>query len=524
MKFLSLSFVLLLSTGISATHAAASNPVQPKSISGTGGIVTRNFTGIWDQPLNESQGTVIQLVGNGAGGLDAVVYWFIYDDNATPYWYVGQGPVSGNTINLEIYEVTGPTFLSPSNPDDRNLNVWGTGEIVFDDCNNGLFNAQRSISGTGGFQIPIQKLASVANTSCSGGVSDGVNPGDGLVDIRSFFQPSSAAPGASGKAEYEISGGRVDFKVEIEDLPVGNYTVRVGGEDQGIIEVSTTTQGSQGEIEYRSPVEPGKVLLTFDPRNQPIDILNASSQLVLSQTFPNQNSTGGGNPGLPGGDDLEIELPLANTGVYPQGDAEAKFEQRPDRTEFSVELEDIPVGNYPLFVGGAQKAVISVASLPGGTEGEIEFRNPVEAGKVLLDFDPRGQLIEVFEGSTLLFSSDFTNIGPGNPPTGTGQFEVTFALVNSGVDPAARGEVKYESQGSEQDLDVEIEDLSQDGSYQLEINGSVIGSILVDDGEGELKFSDPQDGDDLPLTFDPFNASYRVIRDGTVYFTLTTSG
>jgi hypothetical protein len=43
----------------------------------------------------------------------------------------------------------------------------------------------------------------------------------------------------------------------------------------------------------------------------------------------------------------------------------------------------------------------------GSIEGELEFRNPVEPGKILLDFDPRGQAIEVLDGSTVILEMSF---------------------------------------------------------------------------------------------------------------------
>jgi hypothetical protein len=43
-----------------------------------------------------------------------------------------------------------------------------------------------------------------------------------------------------------------------------------------------------------------------------------------------------------------------------------------------------------------------------GTErGEVEFRNPVEPGKILLDFDPRGQQIDVLDGATVILETLF---------------------------------------------------------------------------------------------------------------------
>ena len=98
------------------------------------------------------------------------------------------------------------------------------------------------------------------------------------------------------------------------------------------------------------------------------------------------------------------------------GSGHADFEERADRTEFSVEVEDLADGNYRIIVGGSDRGPLivnmgigetefrspveagqMVGTIPvtmrqdGSIEGELEFRNLVEPGKILLDFDPRGQ-------------------------------------------------------------------------------------------------------------------------------------
>jgi len=84
------------------------------------------------------------------------------------------------------------------------------------------------------------------------------------------------------------------------------------------------------------------------------------------------------------------------------------MEPREDRTDFSVEIEDVPVGDYPLRVGGQMVGTIPVTMHQDGSiEGELEFRNPVEPGKILLDFDPRGQDIEVSDGSSVILETSF---------------------------------------------------------------------------------------------------------------------
>ena len=517
-----------------AVHAATvpdpgeKNGVE--SISGTGGIATRAFTGVWSQSSDANESTVIQMVSDGNGGLNAIVYWFGFDNYSMPFWYFAEGPVTDNHAELTIYAAGVSIILPTAKTNDGNLmvsgkeaishrgglQVWGTGTIEFENCGEGTLSGTRSISGTGGFKFGIEKVFDVADLACTGGTSDAVNSSDNPVDIRSFFAATTAGAGSSGKAEFEISGGRTNFEVEIEDLPEGNYELIVDGVNQGRIKVkSLPTGGTKGELEFRSPVESGKVLLTFDPRDKLIDVTDSTSTIVLTQIFPLETPIDDG--GLPGGDEQEIDIEMTNAGIYPAGDAKAEFEQRPDRTEFSVEVEDIPVGEYELWVGKVLRGTITVVSVLGGTEGEIEFRNPVEPGKSLLDFDPRDQLIEVMEFNTLLFSTDFVpgaggggddsggdDNGGGGDDNGSGDdggsiIELSYQLVNTGVDADASGELDYHEQGSETSTEVEVEDLSTDGNYEVYFNDALKGTIVVELGKGKWKFKKPQDGDTDPF-------------------------
>lgn len=105
--------------------------------------------------------------------------------------------------------------------------------------------------------------------------------------------------------------------------------------------------------------------------------------------------------------DSETEVIFASTGADADASGSARLRTRPDRTEFNVEVEDLNVGSYNLLVGGALVSSIQVATVAGGTEGEVEFRNPVEPGKILLNFDPRGKLIQVTQGSTVFLQVTF---------------------------------------------------------------------------------------------------------------------
>ena len=162
-------------------------------------------------------------------------------------------------------------------------------------------------------------------------------------------------------------------------------------------------------------------MLTFDPRGEQIEVHDGQGAVLTSgdSVFDGGDDNGGDdnggddNGGDNGGVDIDfgtvdIEVELTNTGVFPDASGDAKLEPRTDRTDFSVEIEDVPVGSYGLRIGGETVGAIEVVMLQDGSvEGELEFRNPVEPGKILLDFDPRGKQIDVLDGSTLVLETLF---------------------------------------------------------------------------------------------------------------------
>ena len=60
-------------------------------------VVTSSFTGLWDQKPHESQGIDLQIVHQDDGSRMAVAFWFTYGDDRESRWFLGQGPVMGNS-------------------------------------------------------------------------------------------------------------------------------------------------------------------------------------------------------------------------------------------------------------------------------------------------------------------------------------------------------------------------------------------------------------------------------------------
>ncbi|MBT8048063.1 MAG: hypothetical protein KJO92_06595 [Gammaproteobacteria bacterium] len=385
-------------------------------------IVTRNFTGLWDQTEHESQGINLQIIHQASGEKVAVVYWFTYDDNDESAWFLGVGGINGNRIEMILSEGREIEFLESNKPGNDRVVEVGTMTIEFSSCYDGMVEFETDIAAVGGGSFPIERFTDIHNTRCSGGISDDTPSNIISSEQRIGLSPARSGINGSGHADFEQRADRTEFSVEVEDLADGSYRIFVGETDRGELVVNMGI----GETEFRSPVETGKVLLTFDPRGMEISVRDSQGAVLTSgdTTFGGGGMGGGSGGGAGGGTggggctmdcnsgldfgSVLIEAELNNTGVFAEASGDAKLEPRDDRTDFSVEIEDVPEGSYDLRIDGNIVGSIQAVLLQDGTiEGEVEFRNPVEPGKILLNFDPRGKQIDVLDGSTVILETLF---------------------------------------------------------------------------------------------------------------------
>jgi len=506
-------------------------------------IITKSFTGGWFDPAKDGQGFLLEIIRSN-NQKKALTTWFTYDQNGQQLWLIGVGDIVDQTITFNMIMPNGGLFGDAHDPNQVTQTSWGTVTFNFNDCNQGTASWNPVISGFNAGSMPIVRNTAINNLNCTGGLFDEL--GDTLSSTGSTITAlnnTGADPDASGKTKYEVEADRIDYSVEIEDLPVGAYELFVGGTLRGEINVIEISPGiTEGEIEFRDPVEPGKLPLDFDPTGQTVDV---SQGAVIYLTT--DGSTGGGqggsggqtSPNAPPFGDAETEVFLTNTGVFPLGQAKAELEQRPDRVDFDIELEDVPVGFYDFSVDGDIKGVIEVVQTAAGIEGELEYRNPVEAGKLLLDFNPIDRLLEISQGSQIMFSGVFTlnagggNNGDGDDDDGDGSggsggsgggggqnVELEVPFTNTGLDPDASGEVEYEVRSDRTDFKVKVEDLTF-GQYQLFVGGVSVADLNVNMAEVELEFRDPVEPGKLPLNFDPLNQVIEIRQGSDVYLTAT---
>ena len=76
--------LLAFGTNLSAHGSGSGDPPD-------GMIVTRHFTGIWDQVDQEAQGLALQVIEQLDDSRKAVVYWYTYDADRKSAWFVGIG-------------------------------------------------------------------------------------------------------------------------------------------------------------------------------------------------------------------------------------------------------------------------------------------------------------------------------------------------------------------------------------------------------------------------------------------------
>jgi hypothetical protein len=222
-------------------------------------------------------------------------------------------------------------------------------------------------------------------------------------EVEKTLTSTGLDPDGKATARFRVRDDcRREFKVEVEDVPVGAYALVVGGIERATVTVASNGLAIKGEVEFSTdPDEVGKLLLDFEPRGLPIEIRQGTN-LFFHGTLGAGASNTICAPAI-------VEVPMLNPGVEARAKGKARLRVRDNcREDFRVEVENLPLGNYNLRVGGTVRGIFGVVNRLGENEGEIEFKtNPDAPGDLLLDFNPRGQLIEVERGGTVYLNRVF---------------------------------------------------------------------------------------------------------------------
>ena len=273
LKILALG-LLVPSFGVLAHGNDPGDPVD-------GLMVTRHFTGSWDQVDQDAQGLSLDVIEQYDGRRRSVVYWFTYGADRKPTWYLGIGDLVDNRIEYGLRESTDVGFMQDAVPGNESVRVIGTMTIEFDSCNSGFVTYETDHEEVGSGSFNIERLTEVMNTHCSGGISDDMHSDGMFGEQRLALMPARDGVTGEGHARYEDYPGHMEFEVEMEDLPDGTYHLYVGMQHRGDFEVLD----GRGHLEFRSPAETGSMMMNFDPRGMLIEVHD--NQGVMLSSFEN---------------------------------------------------------------------------------------------------------------------------------------------------------------------------------------------------------------------------------------------
>ncbi len=210
---------------------------------------------------------------------------------------------------------------------------------------------------------------------------------------------------AEAEARYEVdSRGRHRFKIEVEDVDPGTYSIRVGGVHRASLRAVLIDGTVEGEVEFRTPSEPGKVPLSFDPRGQLIEIVSAGDSILFSHVLGSGSWNGGNSSIIPVL--ISAHLLAENNAT---GSILASFEVDDDGdSDFELKARGLPVGRYSVSVGGTVRGTLVIATSGDHTEGELEFESDPDVDELLLNFPVLNQEITVSDTTSVLFRRTLT--------------------------------------------------------------------------------------------------------------------
>lgn len=331
--------------------------------------------------------------------------------------------------------------------------------------------------------------------------------------------PSAQTP-AEGRAVAKWTvdeRARRKFSVEIEDVEEGDYELSVGGVVRGVFSAVDGEDGVEGEIEFENDDDDDSLPLDFDPVGAQVEI-RLEGTLWFAGAFDPEAASG-----APAAEpESQLEEDFAGTGAMPGASGRARYEvDDKGRHRFSVEVEGVPEGSYVLRVAGVQRAQLTAAVEEGDDAvAEVEFRNPPERGKIALDFDPRGQLLEIADATGLLLFSHILGEGSAQQPGAEPVYMALALLAAPDVEGGVLAVFKREADGDAK-FKLKTRGLAV-GDYAVDVGGVERGTLSVvadgDDTEGELEFeTDPDDGE-LLLDFAVEGEEVRVRSGDTVLF------
>ena len=335
------------------------------------------------------------------------------------------------------------------------------------------------------------------------------------------LRPTGVEPAAMGEAEITVTSAEQEFEIDVVGLMARRaYKIIVDGNlvlDGPTANNGRGTSSAFGNLKIEFSTRPSGNDAPLPAALNPVtgikhvEVRDASDRIVLQGDFG--VATGGG------GQFVEKKTNLVSTGVLPQASGEAKVEVEPEHQEFEVRADGLTPGvAYQIIVDGVSVGVRTAQSdsdnlgffrvkfrsdgggdlplpasiMPVTNIAHVELRNP--AGQVVLQGDFQAGAGEPGDDD----GGGDDNGGGGGNGGGNGNVQREADMVRTGVDPNADGRVRIRLDSSREEFDIEAEDLDENASYTITVDGFTLGTFTTD-SSGKIELEYGTESGDLPL-------------------------
>lgn len=133
--------------------------------------IQASHSALWYNSNQSGHGLSVYVLDNNR----IVIFWYVYDNAGGPLWLLGIGTHDGYLASLDVTQYSGALFPPNFNSEDVNGVDWGTFQLSFVDCNNGLFSWEPvSNSNFSSGQMEIVRLTQTLGLKCN--TVDFINP------------------------------------------------------------------------------------------------------------------------------------------------------------------------------------------------------------------------------------------------------------------------------------------------------------------------------------------------------------
>ncbi len=316
--------------------------------------------------------------------------------------------------------------------------------------------------------------------------------------IQVPLESLGAAPGARADLRSKLDGGGATLHLKARGLtPSTEYLVLADGIEQA--RFVSEANGHANVMFDLLEADAASPRIPFDPRGRYVTV-NDGVEDVLGAWYS--------TAGEPDRTKVKEWTDLAPEPVAAGGHADARYDRRPNgKASFRVHMRQAPQGVYGVVVAG-----VAVGSIDGNGSGggRIDFTTKGKGKKgMLLDFDPRGELVELEQGGVLYFSGIMlAQIDGLNVCTPSEESVSLGAAPGEGGSGSATLAVEEDC---DLELRVEMAGLTA-GDHELRVDGALLVGFAADGSDSLVLDTDPDDVSEAVLGLDPSGGLLEVVR------------